>query len=103
MQKQTPQAMIANRLVSHGIITEAGAFSLGGTPFTIYIRPKANTSDIDVILACKLFQEEEKEASNAPFPIYDWTPMEIISLIVTDEILESYDIYWGCGHYVGEE
>ena len=92
--------MIANRLVTHGIISEAGTFELGGTPFTVYLRPKASASDIDVVMACKLFQEEDRDAANAPFPIYDWTPMEIISLAVTAALLESYDIYWGCGHYV---
>ena len=42
MQKSISPAMIASRIVSHGMVNgnvKEGKFSLGGTPFTIYLRP----------------------------------------------------------------
>jgi len=106
-QKQLSPAMIAARIASHGIINgnvdEENKFSLGGLPFSIYIRPKTTTDVIDVVLSCKLFQEDDKDASPAPFPIYDWTPMAITELTLTAGVLSAYDIYWGSGYYIEEE
>ncbi len=57
--------MIAARIASHGIINgnvdEENKFSLGGLPFSIYIRPKTTTDVIDVVLSCKLYQEDDKK------------------------------------------
>ncbi len=99
--------MIATRIASHGIINGnvdgENKFSLGGLPFSIYIRPKTTTDVIDVVLSAKLLQEDDRDAAPAPFPIYDWSPMAITELTLTAGVLSAYDIYWGSGFYVEEE
>lgn len=97
--------MLASRIVSHGIINgnvkEGGIFNLGGIPFTVYLRPKSATSNVDEVLDAKLLQEET--ASPAPFSVYDWTPMLITEVTVPESILNAYEVYWGSGNYVEEE
>jgi len=96
--------MIATRIVAHGIVNghvKDGKFSLGGLPFTIYLRPKSSTSNIDEVMTAKLFNEDE--ASAAPFSVYDWSPMYISELTVPASITSAYDVYWGSGYYVAPE
>ena len=103
-QKQISPVMIASRIVAHGIVNGHvvnGKFSLKGLPFTIYLRPKSTTSNIDEVMKAQLFNEDA--ASNAPFPIYDWSPSYISELEVPADIASAYDIYWGSGYYVSPD
>lgn len=96
--------MIASRIVSHGMVNgnvKEGKFSLGGTPFTIYLRPKAQVSNIDEVMDAVLLQEEA--ASPAPFPVYDWSPLCITELDVPESITNTYDVFWESGNFVSEE
>lgn len=106
-QKQLSPAMIASRIASHGTVNghtdDEGIFSLGGLPFSIYLRPKTSVADIDVVMEAKLFQEDDQDRSNAPFPVYDWTPMAITELKVPASVSSAFDIYWGSGDYVEKE
>lgn len=105
VRKQVSPAVVAGRIVSHGLVTPDanGIFSLGvDTPFTIYIRPKDAVDNCDVLLACNLLMEDGEDPSEAPFPIYDWSPMELIKLVVPAEVQQAYDIYWGSGYYIEE-
>lgn len=104
-RKQISPAVVAGRIVSHGLVTPDadGHFSLGvDTPFTIYIRPKDAVEDVDVVLSCNLLMEQGETPSPSPFPIYDWSPMELIELVVPTAVQQSYDIYWGSGYYIEE-
>ena len=96
------EIMNASRIVSHGKITDlSGGFSLpGGQRFSIYVRPKAETEDLDTVLSVRCAQDVE--LSEAPVPFNDWTPMAIVEIGADTEILSNNDIYWGSGAYIGE-
>ncbi|MDR0659088.1 MAG: hypothetical protein LBG18_09210 [Mediterranea sp.] len=92
--------MAGGRIVSHGKITDlSNGFSLPGrAPFSIYIRPKFASSDIDVVLNVKCYQDDE--SGEAPIVLNDWSPMAIVDIAPNGDILEQNDIYWGSGSYV---
>ena len=93
--------MNGGRIVSHGKIKSlATGFNLPNeTPFSVYIRPKFGTSEIDTLLSVKCYQDEA--FADAPIAYNDWSPMAIVEIAPDDAILETCDIYWGCGSYVG--
>lgn len=90
------------RIVSHGRIESLeNGFKIGdGLPFTLYIRPKVNTSSIDTTLSVKCYQDEA--FSEAPFAFNDWSPLCVREIAPNSEALKYYDLYWGCGDYVGK-
>ena len=93
------EQMIAGRIVSHGQITDlSSAFSLAGNlPFTIFAKAK-DEATTSVMLNCKCYQDEV--ASPVPVVCGDWTPLAIVELAADSTILDSVDLYWGCGYYV---
>ena len=93
--------MSVGRVVSHGKITDlTQGFSLPHkVPFSVYIRPKAEVSDVDVLLNVKCFQDNG--FSDVPIGFNDWCPLAIIEIAPNESILEQNDIYWGGGADVG--
>ena len=93
--------MNGGRIVSHGKIMDlSGGFSLpGGHPFSIYVRPKADTTALDTVLSVRCSQD--RELSEAPVLLNDWTPLAIVEIGADSEILNDNDIYWGSGAYIG--
>lgn len=94
------EQMIAGRIVSHGQITDlSGAFSIAGRlPFTVFAKPKDETTT-SIMLNCKCYQDEQ--ASKVPIVCNDWTPLAIVEIAEgQSSILNSVDLYWGCGYYV---
>jgi hypothetical protein len=88
------------RIVSHGKVENLdNGFSLSDNmPFSVYIRPKAETAKIDVIMNVRCWQEQV--FSDAPFVLNDWSPLAISAIGADSSILEHYDVYWGCGSAV---
>lgn len=96
--------MIASRIVSHGLVNgnvKDGIFNLGGTPFTVYLRPKSATSNVDEVVSVKLYQEDA--ATPAPLSVYDWSPMYITEMEVPESLTNTYDVFWGSGFYIENE
>lgn len=86
--------MYSLRVLSHGQITDLSqGFDLGGKPFSVFVRPKKVTMEANVLLNCKCICD--KEASDLPVPIGDWTPAAIASISPNAISLSEYDVYWG--------
>lgn len=82
------------RLMSKGHFTDLSkGFSLGGVPFSVYVRSKENTMLSDTLLDCRLIGD--KEASALPVPIGDWTPAMIAYISPNAIDLGKFEIYWG--------
>lgn len=95
------EPMNAGRILSHGKITSlASGFSLnGGKPFSLYIKPKYSVSTLDTTLSVRCSQDDE--CAEAPFAYNDWSPLAIVEIASGQaSILETNDLYWGCGDYV---
>ena len=92
--------MNGGRIVSHGQISDlSNGFKLpGGRPFSVYVRPKTDTTELDTLLPVRCSQDGE--LSGAPVPFNDWTPLAIVEIGADAEILNDNDIYWGSGTYV---
>ena len=92
--------MSGGRISSHGKITDLSqGFKLpNGLPFTIYVRPKYDTQEVDVVINVKLYQEED--FSPAPVIFYDWSPMAVEEIAPDKDLLKNNDVYWGCGQSV---
>jgi hypothetical protein len=88
------------RIVSHGKVENLdNGFSLpNNMPFSVYIRPKAETAKIDVVMNVRCWQEQV--FSDAPFVLNDWSPLAVSAIGADSSILEHYDVYWGCGSAV---
>lgn len=95
--------MNGGRIVSHGKIESlAQGFKLPKDAlFTVYARPKTQTADIDAVLSVKCYQDDS--FSDAPVPLYDWSPLAIREIAPNDEILSVCDLYWGSGEVLEEE
>lgn len=86
--------MYSLRVLSHGKVTDLSqGFDLGGKPFSIFVRPKTVTMEANVLVSCKCICD--KEASDLPVPIGDWTPGAIVSLSPDAISLSDFDVYWG--------
>lgn len=85
------------RIVAHGQIKNLSQpFSLpGNTPFSVYVRPKAETAKLDTILNVRCWQD--KTFSDAPVALYDWSPLAIEAVGADSSLLEHFDVYWGSG------
>lgn len=92
--------MNGGRIVSHGKVTDLSkGFKLPSeTPFSVYIRPKDENTDIDTILNVKCYQDEK--FTDAPIAFHEWSPLAITEIAPNAELLNSCDVYWGCGSYV---
>lgn len=91
--------MYSLRILSKGQIMDmTEGFSLGGIPFSVYVRPKDASMEADTLIKCKLFCD--KEYGDFPVPIGDWTPGVIASIAPNAIPLDKYDIYWGAGEMI---
>lgn len=88
------------RIVAHGKVKSlAKGFSLpGDVPFSVFVRPKAATEKIDMIMNVRCSQESV--FSDAPFVLNDWSPLSIEAIGADSSILEHFDVYWGSGSAV---
>lgn len=87
------------RILSHGQVTDlTNGFSLGGKPFSVFVRSKSVTMETSIILSCKTFCD--KDASDLPVPIGDWTPAAIAEISPNAVSLDDYDVYWGAGETI---
>ena len=91
--------MYSLRILSKGQITNISeGFSLGGVPFTVFLRPKNASMDTNTLIKCKLFCD--KEYGDFQVPIGDWTPGVISSIAPNAIPLDKYDVYWGAGEMI---
>ena len=87
------------RILAKGQIQDlSSGFSLGGKPFSIFVRPKTVTMDANVLVSCKCICD--KEASDLPVPVGDWTPGAIAEISPNAIDLTEFDVYWGAGESV---
>ncbi len=92
------------RVLSHGKITDlSNGFSLNGTPFSVWVRHKvmslmSPSTGTDVLLRCRLICD--KEASDLPVTIGDWTPAMIAEISPDAISLSDFDVYWGAGEII---
>lgn len=82
------------RIIAKGRITDfSKGFSLGGVPFSVYVRSKENTMLSDTLLECRLIGDIEVGA--LPVPIGDWSPAMIAYISPNAIDLQKYEVYWG--------
>lgn len=87
------------RVLSHGQITDlTKGFDLGGIPFSVFIRPKGTSMEMNVLLDCRLICDEK--AGAFPVPVGDWTPGAIVRISPNAINLDDYDLYWGAGETI---
>lgn len=90
--------LFAGRIVSKGKI-ESLPFSLPkGGLFTVYVRPKEEVQNIDVLINARLYQDNE--ISPMPVALHFWTQAVIAELGETEGLLGDYDVYWGSGQFI---
>lgn len=96
MEATVSDFMSGGRILSHGKITSlASGFKLkNDMPFTVYIRPKNGSTDIDVIIPVKL--RKENDTTDVPVTFNDWSPLAITE-IGASTITDDNDVYWGSG------
>ena len=96
------EAMYAGRITAKGRITSipAEGFSLKGkAPFTLFLRPKIETSMArNVVINCKLVKDSD--FGDVPVSVGCWNELVIEQLAGdTARLLTDYDMYWGSGNY----
>lgn len=83
------------RIIAKGRISDLSkGFSLGGVPFSVYVRSKENTMLSDTLLDCRLIGDSKK-GGDFPVPIGDWTPAMIAYISPNAIDLGKFDVYWG--------
>jgi len=91
--------MYSLRILAKGQITSlSSGFSLGGKPFSIFVRSKQPTLSTNMVVNCKLICD--KEAGDFPILLGDWTPGAISELSANAIDLTQFDVYWGAGESV---
>lgn len=98
----TSEFMSGGRILSKGQITDLSkGFELPGKlPFSMYVRPKVASDDLDTVIDVVCYQEEQ--SSSAPFSLQEWSPLAVITITPNNELLNEYDIWWGAGTNVTE-
>ena len=82
------------RIIAKGRITDLSkGFSLGGVPFSVYVRSKENTMLSDTLLDCRLIGD--REGGGFPVPIGYWTHAMIAHISPNAIDLQKYEVYWG--------
>lgn len=95
------EVMTSGRIVSHGKIEDlTNGFSLEPSyaPFTIYVRPKNASDEVDIVASLRGFQDDD--FSDAPILLNDWSPLAILEIAPDAINLDNYDVFWGAGDYV---
>ena len=85
------------RILTHGKVASlTNGFKLDdGRPFSVYVRPKSSTDDVDVVVNAKCIGDSA--ASAIPVPLNAWSEAAIVELGNNAINLSSYDVYWGAG------
>lgn len=87
------------RILSKGKVSDLSkVFSLGGTPFSIFVRPNGITMDTSTLVKCQLICDSSD--GDFPVPIGDWTPGAIVKISPNGISLDEYDVYWGAGETI---
>ena len=85
------------RVLSHGQITDLSEGYRADYPFSIYLRPKEGVEYTDdVLVRCRCMCD--KEMSDLPVAVGDWTTAAIVELAPDAIPLDEYDVYWGAGN-----
>ena len=85
------------RILSHGQITDLSQGYKADYPFSIYLRPKEGVEyQDDVLVRCRCMCD--KELSDLPVAVGDWTTAAIVELAPDAIPLDEYDVYWGAGN-----
>ena len=91
--------MYSLRILSKGQITDlSSGFSLGGKPFSIFVRSKMPSLSTNMVLNCKLLCD--KVTGDFPIQLGDWTPGAIVEISPNAISLTDFDVYWGAGETV---
>lgn len=92
------EQMFVSRICSHGQVTDLSkGFKLKDEqPFSLFVKPKSATTGVAITVDVRLYKETE--ASPCPCTLNSWQELEVVELAASNaELLEKYDIYWGCG------
>lgn len=92
------EQMYVSRICSHGQVTDLSkGFKLKDEqPFSLFVKPKSATTGVAITVEVRLYKETE--ASPCPCTLNSWQKLEVVELAASNaELLEKYDIYWGCG------
>lgn len=82
------------RILAKGKVTDLSkGFTLGGTPFSVFLRRKAGLVENDTIVECRLICD--KDFGDFPVVVGDWTPAMIVAIAPAAIDLNSYEVYWG--------
>lgn len=85
------------RILSHGQITDLSQGYKADYPFSVYLRPKEGVEyQDDVLVRCRCMCD--KEMSDLPVAVGDWTTAAIVELAPDAIPLDEYDVYWGAGN-----
>ena len=85
------------RILSHGQITDLSEGYRADYPFSVYLRPKEGVEyQDDVLVRCRCMCD--KELSDLPVAVGDWTTAAIVELAPDAIPLDEYDVYWGAGN-----
>lgn len=85
------------RILSHGQITDLSEGYKADYPFSVYLRPKEGVEyQDDVLVRCRCMCD--KEMSDLPVAVGDWTTAAIVELAPDAIPLDEYDVYWGAGN-----
>lgn len=69
--------MYSLRILSKGRVSDLSkGFTLGGVPFSVFVRPKKASMETNILMPCKLICD--KESGAFPVPLGDWTPGAIV-------------------------
>lgn len=85
------------RILTHGKVTDiSDGFKLpDGRPFSVYVRPKSSTDNVDTVVNAKCIGDSA--ASAIPVPLNAWSEAAIVELGANSVNLSNYDVYWGAG------
>lgn len=85
------------RILSHGQIKDLSQGYKADYPFSVYLRPKEGVEyQDDVLVRCRCMCD--KELSDLPVAVGDWTTAAIVELAPDAIPLDEYDVYWGAGN-----
>lgn len=92
-----PSEMSVQRIVDWGQVTDLTSdFKLPDNyPFSVFVRPKAETSESSVIISARPYQSYDFKPT--PVVLESWMENMIITIEAGAIDLEAYDVWWGAG------